>query len=55
VRSSPGGHEEEGIGTQAPLDSRNSPGAQGRRLTLQDIPSALTYRLLQQMPSGIFV
>jgi hypothetical protein len=51
----PGGQGLGRIGTQAPPNSRNSPGGQGRALVLQDMPSALTKRLLQQAPSGILV
>jgi hypothetical protein len=41
------------IGTQAPCRSWVSPGAHGKEPTMHWRPSALTYRLLQHVPSAI--
>jgi hypothetical protein len=54
-RNSPGGHNGAVVGTQAPVTSRNCPGPQDRRSEAQDLPSTPTKRLLQHVPSGIFV
>jgi hypothetical protein len=55
--TAPGAHDGGGgaTGTHAPLGSRNSPRPQGDWRVLQDFPSALTKRRLQQLSSGILV
>jgi hypothetical protein len=56
-RARPDAHGDGGdpTGTQAPLESRNSPLAQAGCRLMHDMPSSLMKRLLQQLPSGIRV